>query len=86
MKDARSKITSQGQVTVPAIIRKRLGLGPGSTIEWREVGEEIVVSRVARCTSEEIHRALFEQTPSRRATEDFDSGIRERMRSRFARD
>ena len=33
---ARSKITSQGQISVPAEIRRRLGVGPGSMLEWVE--------------------------------------------------
>jgi len=31
---AQSKLTAQGQISVPAVIRKKLGLGPGSVLEW----------------------------------------------------
>jgi AbrB family looped-hinge helix DNA binding protein len=42
---ARSRLTSQGRATVPAAIRRRLGLGPGSVLEWDDDGDRIVVRR-----------------------------------------
>ena len=56
---ARSKMTAQGRISVPAEVRKKLGLGPGSVLEWSEEDESIVVRRVGRYSSEDIHRALF---------------------------
>ena len=35
----RTKITSRGQVSVPAEIRKKLGIGPDTTLEWRIEGK-----------------------------------------------
>jgi AbrB family looped-hinge helix DNA binding protein len=35
---ARSKVTAQGQISIPAGIRKRLGIAPGSILEWDEDG------------------------------------------------
>jgi AbrB family looped-hinge helix DNA binding protein len=45
---AHSKITARGQISVPANIRKRLGIGPGSVIEWSEEGEKLVVRRAGK--------------------------------------
>jgi len=36
---ARSRLTAQGQISVPAEIRRKLGVGPGSVLEWHEEGE-----------------------------------------------
>ncbi|MGE0799175.1 MAG: AbrB/MazE/SpoVT family DNA-binding domain-containing protein [Lautropia sp.] len=33
---AQSKLTAQEQVSIPAEVRKRLGVGPGSVLEWDE--------------------------------------------------
>ncbi len=82
----QSKITRQGQVTIPAEIRRRLGLAPGSVIEWRESGGEIVVARASKYVSEEIHRALFSTLPAPRSLEELDEGVRERMRRKHAGD
>jgi AbrB family looped-hinge helix DNA binding protein len=63
---AHSKLTNQGQISVPAEVRRRLGLAPGSVIEWSEEGGQIVVRPVGRYTSEDIHKALFPEGPPRR--------------------
>ena len=83
---AHSKVTAQGQISVPAGVRRKLGVGPGSILEWDEDGEKIVVRRSARFTSEDIHRALFpKQAPESRTVEDMKEGIRRRVRERHAR-
>ena len=38
---AHSKVTAQGQVSVPAKVRQRLGVGPGSVLEWDEDGDRV---------------------------------------------
>ena len=80
-----SKITSQGQVSVPAPIRKKLGLAPGSVLEWCEQGDRVIVRRAARYTFEDIHAALFPTTPEAHSLVEFDEGIRNRMRHKHAR-
>ena len=61
---AQSRLTAQGQISVPAAVRRKLGVGPGSTLEWSEEGETIVVRRVGRFTSADLHDALFSSPPS----------------------
>ena len=83
---AYSKVTAQGQISVPAGIRRKLGIGPGSILEWDEDGDRIVVRRSARFTSEDIHRALFpERAPKPRTVDEMKEGIRRRVRERHAR-
>ncbi len=83
---ARSKVTAQGQISVPAEVRRRLGIGPGSVLEWSEEGEKIVVRRSARYSSEDIHRALFpQQAPRSRTLVELKQGIRRHVRERHAR-
>ena len=82
---AHSKLTSQGQISVPAGIRKKLGLGPGSTLEWDDDGQNIIVRRAARFSSEDIHRALFpRQEPKPRTVAEMKQGIRRSLRERHA--
>jgi AbrB family looped-hinge helix DNA binding protein len=83
---ARSKLTAQGQISVPAEVRRRLGVGPGAILEWDQEGERIVVRRSARYTSEDIHRAVFpEGRPRRRTIRDMEQGIGRHVRERHAR-
>jgi len=83
---ARSKLTGQGQISVPAEVRKRLGIGPGSILEWDEgAADSVVVKRATRFSSEEIHREIFDKKPDRKQISDFKEGIRERMKKRYAK-
>jgi AbrB family looped-hinge helix DNA binding protein len=83
---AHSKVTAQGQISVPADVRRKLGIGPGSILEWDEDGEKIVVRRSARFTSQDIHRALFpDQPPKSRTVDDMKEGIRRNVLERHAR-
>ena len=81
-----SKITAQGQVSVPARIRRRLGLTSGSKIEWCEIGDEVIVRRASKYSSRDIHEAVFDSPPPRRSVADMDEGIRSRARRTHARD
>ncbi len=82
---AYSKLTAQGQISVPAEVRRRLGIGPGSVLEWDEDGENIVVRRVGRYTSEDIHRALFPKPPKPRTLTAMKEGVQRYMKGRDAR-
>lgn len=83
---AHSRLTSQGQVSVPAEVRRRLGLGPGSVLEWEEDGERIVVRRSGRYSSVEVNAALFpEGTGAARSPKDLKAGIRAHVKRRHAR-
>lgn len=82
---AYSKLTAQGQISIPSEVRRRLGVGPGSILEWEEEGERIVVRRAGRYTSEDIHRALFEEAPEPRSLEDLKNGPGRYVKSRHAR-
>lgn len=82
---AKSKLTAQGQISVPAEVRRRLGVGAGSVLEWDQEDEKIVVRRAGRYTSEDVHRALFAKRPRRRTLAELKQGIRQYMRRRHAR-
>ncbi|MDP1569262.1 MAG: AbrB/MazE/SpoVT family DNA-binding domain-containing protein [Vicinamibacterales bacterium] len=81
---AHSKLTAQGQVSVPAKVRQRLGVGPGSVLEWDEEGDRIIVRKAGRYSSEDIHRALFPTPPRRRTLEEMKAGIRQAVKKRHA--
>jgi AbrB family looped-hinge helix DNA binding protein len=73
---ARSKLISGGRVSVPAVVRKKLGLGPGSVLGWDEEDGKIVVRRTGRYSFEDIHTALFPDKPPKPVTiEEMDEGI-----------
>ena len=83
---AHSKVTAQGQISVPSDIRRKLGIGPGSVLEWEQEGDKIVVRRSAQFSSEDIHKALFAGRTSKSKTlTEMKEGIQRRVRERYAR-
>jgi AbrB family looped-hinge helix DNA binding protein len=85
MSIARSKITAQGQISIPAEVRRKLGVGPGSILEWEEAGGKVFIRRAGRFTSEDIHKAIFgARVPEKRSLDELKEGIRRHVRSRYA--
>jgi antitoxin PrlF len=83
---AKSKITAQGQISVPAEVRRKLGVQPGSVLEWDEAGGQIVVRKVGKYTFEDIHNALFRgKKPKKRSLEELRAGIEQHIREQYAR-
>ena len=85
MSIAKSRLTAQGQISVPAEVRKKLGVGPGSVLEWDEQDNKVVVRRAGRYTSEEIHRAVFPGRVPNSGAGDVKDAIRKYIRKRHAR-
>jgi antitoxin PrlF len=81
-----TRVTSQGQVSVPAAIRRKLGVEPGSTLQWTLRGDEVVVKRRTGSTFDEMHKILFPNgPPKRRSLKEMDEGIAQYMREKYAR-
>jgi AbrB family looped-hinge helix DNA binding protein len=85
MPPPQSKVTAQGQISVPAEIRRKLGIGPGSVLEWDEDGERVVVRKVGRFSSQDIRAALFGAQPERRSLAELKASIRRHVRDKHAR-
>jgi bifunctional DNA-binding transcriptional regulator/antitoxin component of YhaV-PrlF toxin-antitoxin module len=83
---AHSKLTAQGQVSVPAVVRRRLGVGPGAVLEWDEERGAIVVRRAGRYSSEDVHRTVLPGgAPKRRPLAQIKEGKGRYARARHAR-
>lgn len=85
MKLAESRLTAQGQISVPAEVRRRLGLVSGSVLEWDVEGDTVTVRRARRHSSEDLHSVLFANPPRDRTLATLDEGIRAQMRAKHAR-
>jgi AbrB family looped-hinge helix DNA binding protein len=88
MLQAQSKLTSQGQVSVPAAIRQLLNLTPGAVLEWSEEGGRVTVSRAVRHSTAEVHAALFgdaaQPAVNAKTLTELKQGIRQHMKQRHA--
>ncbi len=92
MLQIQSKLTSQGQVSVPAAIRQALALSPGSTLVWTQEDGQVTVQRAVRHSTAAVHEALFAAlVPAKAALAkpktlaQLKQGIRDHIKLRHAR-
>ena len=80
---AQSKVTVQGRLSVPVEVQRKLGIGPGSVVEWEEKGDAVILRKGGRYTSEDIHRAIFPRgAHASKRVEEFDKGVRRYMKKK----
>jgi AbrB family looped-hinge helix DNA binding protein len=63
MASYETKLSSQGQVSVPVEVRRKLDVEPGSVLEWVEEGDAIVVRRKKLMSWDELRATLFPNGP-----------------------
>ena len=80
-----SKVTAQGQISVPAEVRRKLDIGPGSVLEWNADGEQVVVRKVGRYSSRAIHQAVFAGLLKRRSLAELREGVALYVKDKHAR-
>lgn len=85
MSFAKSRLTSQGQISVPAEVRRKLGVGPGSVLEWEEHGDTLLVRKAGRFTWDDVRRALFPEGPPSPSPSSVKEGISRYIRRKHAR-
>jgi AbrB family looped-hinge helix DNA binding protein len=86
MSISHSKITAQGQISVPREVRHRLAVGPGSILEWEHDGDHMVVRRAGKFSSVDIHTEIFSTPPKRRTLDELKAGIARHLQTKHARD
>lgn len=83
---AQSKLTAQGQISVPAEVRKKLGIGPGSVLEWDQQDDQFVIRRAGKFSSLDVHNAIFTDEDRKvKRPADVKEGIQKYIRQRHAR-
>lgn len=88
----QTKLTTQGQVSVPAAIRHLLSLTPGSTLVWTQTAGKVTVERAVRHSTAEVHHALFAEDarkadpfsakPKPKTLTQLKQGIKQHMKQR----
>jgi AbrB family looped-hinge helix DNA binding protein len=62
-----SRVTRQNQISVPAEVRRKLAIRPGTVLEWHVVGNELVV-RPRRVTLSTLRSEVRRMIGARRAS------------------
>jgi antitoxin PrlF len=53
-----AKVTSQGQITIPADIRKKLGIQPGSKVVFIQDGDRVMITNATMEAFEQMQKAF----------------------------
>jgi antitoxin PrlF len=86
MAKARSKVTAQNQITVPAEIRRKLGIGPGTVLEWEGEGTKAVVRKAGGYTFKEMREILFpDGPPPRKSLKELKDAVGDYIAEKYAR-
>jgi len=82
---ARSRITAQGQVSVPAAVMKKFGFAPGDFIDWENRDGHLQVRKVGQYSLGDVATALnLQEGVLHKTGPELLDGIKERMRRRHA--
>jgi bifunctional DNA-binding transcriptional regulator/antitoxin component of YhaV-PrlF toxin-antitoxin module len=65
----------QSSHVIPAAVRRKLGVGSGSVLEWEEDGDRVVVRKAGRFSSEDIHKAIFPKAPRTRTLRELKEAV-----------
>jgi AbrB family looped-hinge helix DNA binding protein len=77
------KVTSKGQLTIPSTIRREAGIGKGSYVYIKPVGELVIMKKVERLGVKEISALLGEVAKEKGLTKAVLSRDVERVRERL---
>ncbi len=84
MSIARSRITAQGQVTIPVAVMRQFGFAPGEVVEWNTLDGHLVVEKAGQFSLEDVQVALQIPVGLRRTDEQIREGIKAKVRSKHA--
>jgi bifunctional DNA-binding transcriptional regulator/antitoxin component of YhaV-PrlF toxin-antitoxin module len=81
---AQSRITSQGQVSIPVNVMRQFGLAPGEVITWADVDGHLVMEKTGQFSLEDVRKVLKLPKEVRKTDDEIREGIQARMRAKHA--
>ncbi len=81
---AQSRITAQGQVTIPVAVMRLFGLAPGEVIEWDEQEGQLIVQKAGQFALEDIQNALQIPAGLHKTDEQIRKGLVARAKAKHA--
>lgn len=82
---AKSRITAQGQVSIPVAVMQQFGLAPGEVIEWESRDGQLTIRRAGQYTLADVRKALDLPKGVHKTDAEIREGIKARMRVKHAR-
>lgn len=84
MNIGQSRITAQGQVSIPVSVMRQFGLAPGEVINWDTLNGRLVVAKAGQYSLEDVRKALKLPKGIHKTDEELKEGIRAAMRAKHA--
>ncbi len=81
---AQSRITAQGQVSIPVSVMRQFGLGPGEIINWDTLNGHLVIEKAGQFSLEDVQKALRLPKGTHKTDEEIRDGIKAAMRAKHA--
>lgn len=84
MRLAQSRITAQGQVSIPVSVMRPFGLAPGEVINWDTLNGHLVVEKAGQFLLEDVQKALKRPEGIHKTEDEIKDGIKAAMRAKHA--
>lgn len=81
---AQSKITAQGQVSIPVSVMRQFGLAPGEVITWGMLEGHLVIEKAGLYSLADVQSALNLPKGLPKTDEELRAGIQARTRDKHA--
>lgn len=82
---ARSRITAQGQVSIPVNVMRQFGMAPGEVINWDTLEGHLVIEKAGQYSLADVRKALKLPKSIRRTEDEIREGVKARIRTKHAR-
>jgi len=81
---AQSKITAQGQVSIPVSVMRMFGLAPGEVITWKTEDGHLLIEKAGQYSLKDVRKALDLPKGVHKTDEEIREGVKARMRAKHA--
>jgi bifunctional DNA-binding transcriptional regulator/antitoxin component of YhaV-PrlF toxin-antitoxin module len=81
---ARSRITAQGQISIPVSVMRQFGLAPGEVINWDTLEGHLIIEKAGQYSLEDVQSALRLPKGLHKSEAEIREGIEARIRTKHA--
>jgi len=81
---AQSRITAQGQVTIPVSVMRQFGLAPGELISWDSIDGHLTVAKAGQYSIEDVRTALNLPKALHKTDADIREGLKAMAKAKYA--
>jgi bifunctional DNA-binding transcriptional regulator/antitoxin component of YhaV-PrlF toxin-antitoxin module len=84
MSIAQSRITAQGQVSIPVSVMRQFGLAPGEVINWETLEGHLIIEKAGQYSLSDVQSVLKLPKALPKSETELREGIKARTRAKHA--